>query len=121
MRTEFPQSVRAKAALRCKGRCENRECNTRLPDGGYHYDHVIPDALGGEPTLENCEVLCLPCHRAKTTRSDVPRIAKAKRQEAKSKGTQRLGAPIPGSKRSGWRKRLNGTVERRSQQEGRGR
>lgn len=113
MRTEFPQKVRAQAALRSNGHCENPRCGVRLPDGGYHYDHVIPDALGGEATLENCEVLCLPCHKAKTTKGDVPRIAKAKMQGAKSKGTHRLGKPLPGSKRSGWRRRMDGTTERR--------
>ena len=111
MRTEFPRPVRAQAALRSGGKCE--KCSIRLPDAGWHYDHVIPDALGGEATLENCEVLCLPCHRAKTTKGDVPRIAKAKRQESKSKGTQRLPRPMPGSRRSGWKQKIGGTWERR--------
>lgn len=78
MRREFSAYTKAQAALRANGRCE--ECTARLGDGGFHYDHIIPDAIGGEPTLENCQVLCLTCHRAKTTKRDIPRAAKTKRQ-----------------------------------------
>jgi len=54
-------------------------CNAVLSIGKYHFDHDIPDGLGGEPILENCRVLCIACHKAKTTTKDVPTIAKAKR------------------------------------------
>jgi 5-methylcytosine-specific restriction endonuclease McrA len=77
-RCEFSKGVRAKAAERSKGLCET--CGVRLPVGGYHFDHDVPDGLGGEPTLENCRVLCLPCHKAKTIKHDNPRMQKADRQ-----------------------------------------
>jgi 5-methylcytosine-specific restriction enzyme A len=77
MRTEFPAKVKAAAALRANGHCES--CTRKLMQGDYHYDHEIPDALGGQATLENCRVLCRACHALKTTKADVPRIAKAKR------------------------------------------
>jgi 5-methylcytosine-specific restriction protein A len=119
MRTEFSAKVRAAAFDRSKGQCE--ECTAFLYAGKFHYDHIIPDALGGEPTLQNCAVLCLNCHGAKTGGGDVPRIAKAKRQQRKHIGAKTSAGTIPGSKRSPFRKRMDGTVERRSQQEGRGR
>jgi 5-methylcytosine-specific restriction protein A len=78
VRREFPKQVKVQAAARANGRCDG--CGARLVFGGYHYDHDIPDALGGDPTLENCRVLCKTCHGAKTTQLDVPRIAKGKRQ-----------------------------------------
>lgn len=78
MRREFSKGVRAKAADRSKGLCEG--CGVKLPVGGYHYDHDVPDGLGGEPTLENCRVLCLPCHKVKTIEHDNPRMQKADRQ-----------------------------------------
>ena len=42
------------------------------------------DALGGEPILTNCAVLCTNCHGAKTAKGDVPRIAKAVRTYRKN-------------------------------------
>lgn len=77
-RREFSKGVRAKAAARSNGLCEG--CGVKLPVGGYHYDHDIADGLGGEPTLENCRVLCLPCHKVKTLEHDNPRMQKADRQ-----------------------------------------
>jgi 5-methylcytosine-specific restriction protein A len=77
-RREFSKGVRAKAAARSNGLCEG--CGLKLVVGGYHYDHDTPDGLGGEPTLENCRVLCLTCHRKKTHEQDNPRMQKADRQ-----------------------------------------
>jgi 5-methylcytosine-specific restriction enzyme A len=45
---------------------------------GAEVDHRIALALGGADEVENCSVLCIPCHRRKT-RADVRKIAKAKR------------------------------------------
>lgn len=84
--SEFSKKVRGLAFARCKGKCE--ECGATLKVGEGEYDHVIPLALNGESTLDNCQVLCRPCHRdpgAKTA-DDVKRIAKAKRSEGKHIG-----------------------------------
>ena len=35
--------------------------------------------MGGEPTLENCEVLCVNCDSEQTYKKDIPAIAKSKR------------------------------------------
>jgi 5-methylcytosine-specific restriction protein A len=101
MRREFSNWVRAQAALRANGKCEC--CTCRLLTGGYHYDHIIPDAMGGEPTVDNCAVLCRSCHQTKTSEQDVPRIAKTKRQ-----GRKHLGIKKPRTIRS-WR-RFNGQI-----------
>lgn len=87
MRQEFARKVKAAAALRAKGHCEG--CGRKLLEGDFHYDHDIPDGLGGEPTLDNCRVLCRSCHSAKTTLEDVPRIAKAKRNFRKASGIKK--------------------------------
>ncbi|MBN9434015.1 MAG: HNH endonuclease [Bosea sp.] len=111
-RREFPSKVRTQAFQRAAGFCE--QCGSKLFPGKFAYDHVLPDALGGEPVLENCEVLCDGCHGAKTAHGDVPRIAKANRQRAAHIGARtKTSRPLPGSKASGWRKRMDGTVERR--------
>ncbi|MBA4220200.1 MAG: endonuclease [Methylobacterium sp.] len=76
-RREFPNKVKAAAFQRANGQCE--VCGARLTVGKFRYDHRLPDALGGEPTLDNCVVQCLPCDKPKTA-DDVRRIRKADRQ-----------------------------------------
>jgi 5-methylcytosine-specific restriction protein A len=78
-RREFSKHIKRDAFLRANGCCEGEGCGARLTIGKYAYDHRIPDALGGEPTLQNCQVLCAACHKTKTGKSDVPAIAKTKR------------------------------------------
>lgn len=111
-RREFSRSVKLAAFKRADGRCE--ECTAYLVPGRFEYDHDLADGLGGEPTLENCIVRCDSCHVRKTASEDVPRMAKADRARRKiMDGEKRTTRPIPGSKASGWRKRMNGQVERR--------
>jgi 5-methylcytosine-specific restriction endonuclease McrA len=81
MRREFHPKIKLAAWDRCGGKCET--CLTRII-GRPEYDHVLPDWLGGDPTLENCRVLCAKCHRLKTSTEDVPRIAQTKRIKRKA-------------------------------------
>lgn len=111
-RRRFPKSVKTAAFERAMGRCEC--CTAYLYVGKFHYDHIQPDGLLGEPTLENCRVLCIACHGVKTAREDIPRMAKADRQKARHEGTRKPSRrPMDGSRGSRWRKRMDGTVERR--------
>jgi len=112
MRREFSTKVRVAAFQRCDGRCE--KCGARLMPGKFAYDHILPDWLGGEPTLENAQVLCDPCHSEKTHGQDRPRINKTQRQHARhieAKAPSRN--PLPGSKASGWKRKMNGEWVRR--------
>jgi 5-methylcytosine-specific restriction protein A len=102
-RREFPARVMVDAFKRSGGNCER--CTARLYTGKFAYDHVIPDQLGGEPTLENCQVLCSACHSVKTRTKDVPAIAKAKRIER-----VHIGAKRPSGFQSKYRKKMNGSV-----------
>lgn len=114
-RREFPKAVRAAAFLRSKGYCE--ECGTRLLPGRFAYDHVLPDSLGGKPTLENCAVLCsggrATCHGIKTADRDIPMIAKADRIREKRLGL-RPRSPFPGGKQSKWKRKVSGEVVERN-------
>ena len=92
-RRPFPTKVMVAAFDRAKDHCEG--CGAPLRVGRFHYDHIVPDAMGGEPTLENCAVLCLSCHGEKTTKRDVPTIAKVKRIRAKHIGATRPKRPWP--------------------------
>jgi 5-methylcytosine-specific restriction endonuclease McrA len=107
MRTEFSAKTKTAAALRANGQCE--ECTRRLMTGDFNYDHVIPDALGGEPTLDNCAVLCRSCHRTKTTKADVPRIAKANRNWRTARGI-RKPSQFACSRSSKFKKKISGEV-----------
>jgi 5-methylcytosine-specific restriction enzyme A len=112
-RREFPARVKIAAYERCSGACEG--CGARLTVGKFHYDHDTPDGLGGEPTLENCRVLCWACHAVKTRTGDVPAIAKAKRREAKFLGAKTSRTPMPFGRQSKFKRKLNGTIVRRGE------
>lgn len=90
-RRGFTARTKIAAFDRCGGKRE--QCSAPLRPEKFHYDHRIPDQLGGDPTLENCQVLCVACHGAKTAKQDMPAIAKAKRREA-----SHLGAVAPPSR-----------------------
>lgn len=110
MRQEFPGKIKLAAFERSKGHCE--KCKARVI-GRAEYDHILPDWLGGEPTLDNCMVMCSKCHRAKTSGEDVPRIAKAKRQRAKHIGASTTKRPMQGSRASGFKRKISGEVVKR--------
>jgi 5-methylcytosine-specific restriction protein A len=92
LRKEFPSRVKKAALKRAGGKCEGEGCPATLKEGQYHFDHVAADGLGGKPVLENCKVLCLPCHKAKT-REDTKVMRKADAQKAQANG---LKAPAKG-------------------------
>lgn len=110
MRHEFTSKTKAEAAHRAKGHCE--ECGRKLMTGDYHYDHVVPAGLGGESTLDNCQVLCRSCHSVKTAKADVPNIARAKRRHRKHIGIRKRSS-FPCSKDSKFKKKITGEVVRR--------
>jgi 5-methylcytosine-specific restriction protein A len=104
MRREFSTSVRLAALERSGGNCER--CTSPFSGGNRpQYDHATPDAVGGEPTLANCMVLCRSCHSRKTSEKDVPEIAKTKRIRAKH-------ANAAGKLRSGFRgwRKFDGSI-----------
>lgn len=93
-RSEFPASVRKAAWERCGGHCEAPDCGIKLMIGKYEYDHIKPDGLDGEPTLENCAVLCSAHHLKKTAEVDRPMMQKADNIRAKHFGFA--------AKKTGW-------------------
>lgn len=111
MRREFPKAVKLAAFQRCGGICECG-CGVKIIAGdGPEYDHILEDTLGGEPTLENCRVLRKRCHGRKTSERR-PEIDKAQRGFEK-RIKVRKSRPMPFGRTSKWKKKLDGTVERR--------
>lgn len=99
MRREFPKSVKV-ASIKANTRDNVVYCEgCGLPTKRFHFDHRNPDGLTGQPTLENCQLLCEPCH-AEKTKQDVADIAKAKRREAAHLGVR----PAPKLKGPGFHK-----------------
>lgn len=81
----------------------------------WEVSHDIPLELGGADDDANRKLAHAKCHRVQTSTIDIPRIAKAKRREARHLGAKaKSSRPMPGSKASGIRKRMDGTVERRT-------
>ena len=118
MRKEFSRRVKFLAFKRCcndKGMPHCEICGVPLTSGNITYDHIIPDGLGGEPTLENCQVICIKiCHRKKTHQEDNPVMKKADRVLKKTFGiATRRGRPILGSRASGFKRKFDGSAVRR--------
>ena len=108
MRREFTKAVKLAAWQRCNGQCEG--CTCRLMVGRFEYHHKVECTYDGEATLENCQVLCIPCHDAITGKR-AKDVAKSNRVRNKFLGIKKAkGAPMPGSKRSRWKRRMDGTV-----------
>lgn len=113
-RREFTKATKRDAYERSEGCCEGiltsgERCNANLAHKPCHYDHVIPDAIGGDNSLQNCAVLCLPCHLEKTTKRDIPIIAKSKRIADKHRGIRKRST-FACSRDSKWKKRIDGSV-----------
>jgi 5-methylcytosine-specific restriction endonuclease McrA len=109
-RREFPQSVRKAAFARSCKQCpvegvanipgvpQCESCGIELRSGNIEYEHIVPDGLGGEPTLENCGVWCRSsCSKSKTHTEDNPRMRKADSVIRKSFGLtprkQKINSP----------------------------
>lgn len=88
-------------------------CGMKIAAGaGFDVDHITPLELGGADDTPNFQVVCRPCHRAKSVR-DIKDIRRAQRREARQIGAKVSRNPLPCGKRSPWRKKLDGSVVRR--------
>lgn len=109
--TAIPVRVKVRLFEAADRRCTSCRVQIR-PGNGPEYDHRIALINGGTNDETNIDVLCIPCHRAKS-KSDVAEKATTYRKKAKHLGIKKSSRPMPGSKASGFRKRMDGTVERR--------
>ena len=112
-RPTFSTSFRLSLFLKRKGICA--ACSLKIEAGkAWDIDHILPLALGGTNNPNNLQILCRPCHRSKTTHCDIPRIAKTKRLKARHLGARAPSTrPIPGSRRSPWKRKMDGSVVKR--------
>ncbi len=107
-RHEFTKRTKLEAWTRCGGKCEG--CGIPLKGKAVEYDHDLPAAFGGGNELANCRVLCRDgCHRAKTSRIDIPAIAKSNRIRSRQAGIRKRST-FACSKDKPWKKKLTGEV-----------
>jgi 5-methylcytosine-specific restriction endonuclease McrA len=112
MRRTLSTTQRLALFLAAHGQCQ--ACGWRLTPGTrWEIDHIVPLALGGRDEVANLQVLCKACHGSKTTRRDGPVLSKAKRMQARHLGAVQPRKVIPGSRRSRFRKGVDGRVSRR--------
>jgi hypothetical protein len=102
---------------RCRGDAEYPSCNICLlpitPGQLWHESHnpLLPKALGG--LIDG--IAHARCNLDHNHQHDTPLVAKVRRRRQKHIGAFRRKQyrPLPGTKASGWRHRMNGDWERR--------
>ena len=105
-----PPRVRIRVFERYKGKCA--KCDQRILVN-WTCDHIHALINGGENRENNLQPLCRRCEPAKTA-DDVAEKSKVYRKKLSHLGLKKpKGRPMAGTKRSGLRKRMDGTVERR--------
>lgn len=98
--------------LRHNGKCA---CCTRKIRSGevWHADHIIALENGGSNDPSNFQPLCAWCHREKT-KEDHAKAAKSRHvataHVVPTIHRQKKGRPLPGSRRSKWKRKMNGEV-----------
>lgn len=86
-------------------------CGGKINVGeAWELEHVIPFEFAQDDTDENVKPAHVACHKVKTA-DDVKDIAKARRRREKHFGFRPPSkSPMPGSKASKWRRKMNGEV-----------
>jgi 5-methylcytosine-specific restriction endonuclease McrA len=110
--TAIPPRVKIRVFDATGGRCN--ECLRLITPGmGWQCDHIVALVNGGQNRETNLQPLCTLCHLHKTGR-DVEVKAHTHAVRTKHLGLRKAkGRPMPGTKASGLRKRMDGRVERR--------
>ena len=112
-RAEFSRRTKLKAWERAGGACET--CGRKLyPGDRIEYDHRVTCEQGGDSSLENCALLCGPCHSEKT-KQDAKVSAKSRSVRARHVGAAAPKAVVPGSRKSKWKRKANGRTVLRAE------
>lgn len=107
----IPPRVRLRVFERFDGICQITKRKIRAGDA-WAIDHIVPLADGGS----HCETNLVPvleiAHRQKTSAENTER-AKIRKIKAKHSGVHASRNPIPGGRRTKWKKLMSGEVVQR--------
>jgi 5-methylcytosine-specific restriction enzyme A len=108
----IPPRVRLRVFERYDGRCQCG-CGRKIASGeAWDLDHTLALINGGKHKESNLRPLLREHHKAKT-REDGALKSRSYKRRIRHHGLQKAkGRPLPGTKRSGIRRRMNGNVER---------
>lgn len=109
--TPVPPRVRDRVFQAKGGKCHKcgRPINPHKP---WTCEHVIAIINGGANREKNLDCTCEFCLPEKNA-ADVAEKSKTYAMRSKHLGIKpRQSRPLPGTRASGWRRRMNGTVER---------
>lgn len=123
-RNNFSKETQRQAFSRSGGVCECHRlaragvsgfsidgCGRELGIGNTFFEHVNPDNLSRDNSLENAAALTKTCWRRKTDTYDLPVIAKANRIDDAAKGiTDPWKKKLPGGRGDSLKKKISGEV-----------
>lgn len=109
----IPDRVRLRIFLHYSGICQICERKLHPPADAWICDHKVALCNGGENRETNLQVLCLWCNKKKTT-NDVAKKAMTYLKQKAHYGLKKSRNPMPGSRRSKWKRKMNGTIVRRN-------
>jgi 5-methylcytosine-specific restriction endonuclease McrA len=110
-RHPLTRKQRVEVFMSTDGRCY--VCGQKLRGDAWEAEHPQALALGGSDGIADLRPICRPCHKPKTA-DDKRAIEKCKRVRDRHIGAKRSRTPLPGSRASGWKRKMDGTVERRT-------
>lgn len=109
----IPPRVRLRVFKKFDGRCQC-DCNRPIRAGEqWRVDHVVALVLDGEHRESNLQPILTEHDRAKVRREVAEKSATYKTQ-AHHLGIRKSRRPMPGSRASGFKRKMNGQVERRA-------
>ena len=110
---KIPDRVRARVFLRENGRCHlsGRKINAGEP---WELDHKVPLILDGEHRKSNLFPALKDKHREKTKRDVAEKSVTARKRKAHLGIKKSKGRPMPGSRASKWKHKIDGGWERRA-------
>jgi 5-methylcytosine-specific restriction protein A len=113
-RVRITKKMRADIFMNHNGICHM--CKLKIAPGQeWDVSHEIPLEAGGRDDKTNWLPAHRKCHRVHTANVDAPLIAKVKRIHQRHIGAHQSKNPLPGGKRSKWKKKIDGTVVRREE------
>lgn len=103
----IPSSVKDRIARKADDHCQ--KCQRPIMGKlRAEFDHIIPLIIGGEHRESNLQLLCDPCHAAKT-KLDVRLKAKVVRVRKRHLGIKKP-SKFACNRNSKWKKKIDGSV-----------